>query len=48
VSSPLGLYAEEYDTSTARFLGNYPQAFSHLALIEAAGRLILSERLAEL
>ena len=48
VSSPLGLYAEEFDTSTARFLGNYPQAFSHLALIEAAGRLILAERIAEI
>ncbi|HTG47169.1 MAG TPA: glycoside hydrolase family 15 protein, partial [Actinomycetota bacterium] len=48
VSSPLGLYAEEFDTSTARFLGNYPQAFSHLALIEAAGRLILTERLREI
>src|SRR6185369_8355471 len=35
ISSPLGLYAEEYNTSTARFLGNFPQAFSHLALIEA-------------
>ncbi len=48
VSSPLGLYAEEFDTSTARFLGNYPQAFSHLALIEAAGRLILAERIKEI
>ena len=48
VSSPLGLYAEEFDTSTARFLGNYPQAFSHLALIEAAGRLILAERIQEI
>jgi GH15 family glucan-1,4-alpha-glucosidase len=48
VASPLGLYAEEFDTSTGRHLGNFPQAFSHLALLEAAGRLILNERLEEL
>jgi GH15 family glucan-1,4-alpha-glucosidase len=48
VASPLGLYAEEFDTDTGHHLGNVPQAFSHLALLEAAGRLILSERLAEL
>jgi GH15 family glucan-1,4-alpha-glucosidase len=48
VASPLGLYAEEYDTSTGRHLGNFPQAFSHLALIEAGARIILSERLAEI
>jgi GH15 family glucan-1,4-alpha-glucosidase len=48
VASPLGLYAEEFDTSTGRHLGNFPQAFSHLALIEAAGRIIIAERLAEI
>ncbi len=46
-SSPLGLYAEEFDADTSRHLGNFPQAFSHLALIEAAGRIILSERIEE-
>jgi GH15 family glucan-1,4-alpha-glucosidase len=48
VASPLGLYAEEFDTATGRHLGNFPQAFSHLALIEAAARIILAERLEEL
>jgi len=48
ISSPLGLYAEEFDTQTGHHLGNFPQAFSHLAMIEAAGRLILSVRLGEL
>ena len=46
--SPLGLYAEEFDVDTGYHLGNFPQAFSHLALIEAAGRIILAERLVEL
>jgi alpha,alpha-trehalase len=48
VASPLGLFAEEFDTDTAHHLGNFPQAFSHLALIEAAGRIIAAERLEEL
>ncbi len=43
VASPLGLYAEEFDTTTGRHLGNFPQAFSHLALIEAGARIILDE-----
>jgi len=47
VSSPLGLYAEEFDAATGRHLGNFPQAFSHLALIEAAARLILPDMLEE-
>ena len=32
----------------ARHLGNFPQAFSHLALVEAAARIILAERLEEI
>jgi GH15 family glucan-1,4-alpha-glucosidase len=47
VSSPLGLYAEEFDAPTGRHLGNFPQAFSHLALIEAAARIIVPEMLEE-
>jgi len=47
VASPLGLYAEEFEVDRARHLGNFPQAFSHLALIEAAGRIILADRLEE-
>ena len=47
VASSLGLYAEEFDAATGRHLGNFPQAFSHLALVEAASRIILLERLRE-
>ena len=48
IASPLGLFAEEFDVDTGRHLGNFPQAFSHLALIEAAGRIILAERVEEI
>ena len=43
IASPLGLYAEEFDPNTGRHLGNFPQAFSHLALIEAAARMIVPD-----
>jgi GH15 family glucan-1,4-alpha-glucosidase len=41
--SPLGLYAEHLDPDTGRHLGNFPHAFTHLALINAAMHLISAE-----
>ena len=43
-ASPLGLYAEELDPSSNRQLGNFPQAFTHLALINAVVRVIEADR----
>ncbi|MEL7974819.1 glycoside hydrolase family 15 protein [Isoptericola sp. F-RaC21] len=48
IASPLGLYAEEFEVARSRHLGNFPQAFSHLALIEAAARIILADRIEEM
>ncbi len=48
IRSSLGLYAEEFEVDSSRHLGNFPQAFSHLALIEAASRIVLHDRLEEM
>jgi len=42
-ASPLHLYAEEIDPRTGRHLGNFPQAFTHLALINAVVHVIRAE-----
>jgi len=41
-ASPLQLYAEELDARSGRHLGNFPQAFTHLALINAVTHVIES------
>jgi GH15 family glucan-1,4-alpha-glucosidase len=43
-ASPLGLYAEELEASSGRHLGNYPQAFTHLALINAVTHVINAQQ----
>ncbi|HET6865595.1 MAG TPA: glycoside hydrolase family 15 protein [Solirubrobacteraceae bacterium] len=47
-ASPLNLYAEEIDAGTGRHLGNFPQAFTHLALINAVMHIIRAEQQLEL
>jgi alpha,alpha-trehalase len=43
LASPLDLYAEEIDPRSGRHLGNFPQAFTHLALINAVIHVIRAE-----
>ena len=39
----VGLLAEEYDTSAQRLIGNFPQAFSHIGLVNSAANLSVAE-----
>lgn len=43
----VGLLSEEYDPRAKRMLGNFPQAFSHIALINTAFNLTRAEKPAE-
>src|SRR5262249_40931589 len=45
IASPLGPYADALVPKTGTRLGNFPRAFSHLALIEAAAHVIVPELL---
>jgi alpha,alpha-trehalase len=48
LASPLDLFAEELDPQSGRHLGNFPQAFTHLALINAVLHVIRDEEAAPL
>jgi hypothetical protein len=47
IRNDLGLLAEEYDTQNRRLIGNFPQAFSHVSLINTAFNLTRVARPAE-
>lgn len=44
LANDVGLYAEEYDPAAKRMLGNFPQAFSHVALINSALNMMMAGR----
>jgi GH15 family glucan-1,4-alpha-glucosidase len=39
LANDVGLLAEEYDAQSRRLLGNFPQAFSHVAMVNSAYNL---------
>jgi GH15 family glucan-1,4-alpha-glucosidase len=43
----VGLLSEEYDVAARRLVGNFPQAFSHIALVNSAYNLVRSSKPAE-
>jgi len=44
LTNDVGLLSEEYDVDARRMAGNFPQAYSHLALVQAARTLARVER----
>ena len=47
VRNDVGLLSEEYDTTARRQVGNFPQAFSHVALVNSAHNLCRDQKPAE-
>jgi GH15 family glucan-1,4-alpha-glucosidase len=47
IANDVGLLAEEYDTRAKRQTGNFPQALTHIALINTAHNLSAAKRAAE-
>jgi hypothetical protein len=43
IRNDVGLLAEEYSVREARQLGNYPQAFTHIGLVNTAGNILAAE-----
>lgn len=43
-ASPLGLFSEEVDPNSSALLGNFPQAFTHIGLINAAHNLRMAQK----
>jgi GH15 family glucan-1,4-alpha-glucosidase len=43
LSNDVGLLSEEYDPKAQRMLGNFPQAFSHLAFVTSAAHLMMGD-----
>jgi hypothetical protein len=44
LANDVGLLAEEYDPATKRLVGNFPQAFSHVALVHTGLNLMKHEQ----
>ena len=44
LQNDVGLLSEEYDPATGRMLGNFPQAFSHVALVNTAANLSMADQ----
>ncbi|HEY7298588.1 MAG TPA: glycoside hydrolase family 15 protein [Xanthobacteraceae bacterium] len=44
LGNDVGLFSEEYDFHAGRMIGNFPQAFTHVALVNSAFNLMLAEK----